>query len=151
MKAKKRRTFLREANHELRCAPQFLLYFNGLLCIGKGFLVVAESVVNLGSHAEDDGLSAWIVHLIGMFEGLQDDAFRFFCLITGHIDACQRVEARRDTVVVAALHLNLYALLGVVRSLFEIAETDVDAAQCVQAISLFGVRRAVLLQGFQCI
>ena len=102
-------------------------------------------MVNLRSHTQEDGLPTRIIDLFGMFECLQDVFLGIFLLIGRHIDACQRVHTRRDAVVVAALHFDIDALLGIVGGFLEIAEAHIDAAQRVQTIGL--AQRAFRKQG----
>ena len=42
-------------------------------------------------HPQDDSFATWIIHLIDMVDGLQDDLFSLLGLITSHVDTSQGV------------------------------------------------------------
>ena len=92
-------------------------------------------MIHLRSHPVEHGLALGIVYLAGILHRLQDILLRLLGLAHRHIDARQRVVARRDHIRVATLQVKLITLLGILRRLFEMPLADIDQRHQIQQIT----------------
>ena len=108
-------------------------------------------MVNLRCHTKDDSLPCRIVHLLRMLHGAKDIMLSFLGLVSRHIDARQCVHARRDSVVVAAPHVEVETLFSILGCVFHIAHAHKDKTQEVEAVGFFFVAAMIQWQRFQAI
>ena len=108
---------------------------NGFVDVFQCLFVPPQRMIDFGGHALQHGHAPGVVGQLCLLNPFEDILLRLLRLMSGHVDARQRVQARTDAVGIAALLVEFAALLGIAGSSVEVGQAQIGQRQDVETVS----------------